>query len=238
MNKKEERLLAIVIDRFAEKFGKRAILRGGMVLKAIGSARYTNDIDYVFVPYKSKKDIMPEIISSLKSIDKSEVDYSLNSQCLRIILTVDETTIQIEVKVAENIKIEAISTKLISPEFDLPKRVIHIVDHSISMANKLAAWNERRLIRDIYDIWFFLQMNVKPDLDILKKRLLKPKYSKLLKKEDYFIGEDIDSFYEFIREKVSILKEKEITNEMSDYLHPEELVGLSSLFRATFVKLR
>jgi len=63
MNEKEQELLATVLDLFASEFADKALLRGGMVLKVMGSARYTNDLDYLFVPYRSKKDILSEILS-------------------------------------------------------------------------------------------------------------------------------------------------------------------------------
>ena len=59
MINKEQALLAKIMDLFARKFDKNAILRGGMVLRILGSQRLTNDLDYIFVPYKSKKDIIP-----------------------------------------------------------------------------------------------------------------------------------------------------------------------------------
>ena len=53
----QQALIARVLDLLAQRFGKRAVLRGGMVLRILGSPRFTNDLDYLFVPYKSKKDI-------------------------------------------------------------------------------------------------------------------------------------------------------------------------------------
>ena len=77
MINKEQALLAKIIDLFARKFDKNAILRGGMVLRILGSQRLTSDLDYVFVPYKSKKDIIPEILNCLKSIEGATFDYTL-----------------------------------------------------------------------------------------------------------------------------------------------------------------
>ena len=47
MTNKEQELLARVLDVFAQKFDKQAVLRGGMVLRILGSPRFTNDLDYV-----------------------------------------------------------------------------------------------------------------------------------------------------------------------------------------------
>jgi hypothetical protein len=48
---------------------------------------------------------------------------------------------------------------------------------------------------------------------------------------------NLKDFYEFIRNKVNDLTEKEIQKQMSDYLSPEETVGLSMFFKAAFAKL-
>ena len=238
MNEKQQELLALVLERIAETFGKRAVLRGGMVLRILGSPRFTNDLDYVFVPYKSKKDIVDEIVTSLQSIEGASLDYSLNSKCFRVVLTVDKTTVQIEAKVAMDVETSTASTRLLSPQFDLPPRIIHVVDLRIALANKMAAWNERRLIRDIYDIWFILQMNVKPDINTLQKRLRKPVYSRLVRDEDRFPGQTCREFYEFMRACVSEMSDEDIANELSDYLPPEETAGLSLLFRAALARLK
>jgi len=237
MIEKEQKLLAQVLDLFSQKFDKRAILRGEMVLKVLGSPRLTNDLDYIFVPYKSKNDIVDDIISCLKTITGATVTHSLNSKCLRVLLTVEQTTIQIEAKVAMDINMSTVSTKLFSSQFNLPPRIIYVTDYTIAMANKLAAWNERRLIRDIYDIWFFLQMDIKPDIATLEKRLQKPCYSRLVKYDDYFRGNGCNDFFDFIRQKVSCLSNDDITDAMSDYLPPEETTDMSMLFRAALVRL-
>ena len=64
MDGKQQELIARVLDLFAQKFDKRAILRGGMVLRILGSPRFTNDLDYLFVPYESKKDIVSGVVKA------------------------------------------------------------------------------------------------------------------------------------------------------------------------------
>lgn len=237
MMEKEQQLLAQVLDLFAQKFNRKAVLRGGMVLRVLGSPRLTNDLDYVFVPYKSKKDIVDEILACLRSIDGAKIDVSLNSKCLRVVLTVDQTSVQIETTVAMDVKTTTTSTRLFSAQFHLPPRIIHVVDTNVALANKMAAWNERRLIRDIYDIWFLLQMKATPDEATLRTRLARPAYSSLVKKRDHFSGRTCGEFYDFIRTRVAALSDEQIRNELSDYLPPEETDGLELLFRAALAKL-
>lgn len=92
-------------------------------------------------------------------------------------------------------------------------------------------------IRDVYDIWFYLQMNVMPDEKTLKKRLEKPEYSRTVNPRDYFTGPGIDEFYDFLRERCAQLSEKDIENELSAYLPEDEIQGLDMKFRAAFARL-
>jgi predicted nucleotidyltransferase component of viral defense system len=161
----------------------------------------------------------------------------MNSKCIRIIITVGETSVQVEVKTAMKIATSTTSTRLLSPLFNLPPRTIKILDFPVAMANKMAAWNERRLIRDLYDIWFFCRMNVLPDKETLTKRLLKPDYSRTVKKADYFKGTSTDDFFELLRKTCASLTDSDIEKELSDYLPVQELAGLSDMFRAAFATL-
>lgn len=236
--KKEEALIARVLDLLARRFDKRAVLRGGMVLRILGSPRFTNDLDYLFIPYRSKKDLLPELLDCLQTMEEAEIKHSMNSKCLRIVLTVDGVTIQIEAKAALSEKTTAASTRLFSKQFNLPPRMVRIADLSVALAHKMAAWNERRLVRDLYDIWFYLQMSVLPDREILAARLRKPEYSRRVSKTAYFAGSDVNAFYDFLREKAAELTDEDIRRSLADYLAPDEIDGLAAQFRAALAKLR
>ena len=81
-------------------------------------------------------------------------------------------------------------------------------------------------------------MGIHPDIKTLEARLASPIYSKLIEPKDYFAGSGCLEFYEFIRDRVVKISDKKIAEELSDYLLPEELIGLPSLFKAAFVKLK
>jgi hypothetical protein len=46
-----------VMHRFAEVFEEHAVLKGGIALRLLDCPRSTTDIDYVFVPFRSKTGI-------------------------------------------------------------------------------------------------------------------------------------------------------------------------------------
>lgn len=232
-----ERLLTHVIDLFAQHFDKKAVLRGGMVLRLLGCERLTNDLDYVFTPFKSKNDIVKDILSALEKIPNIEVSHSLNSKCLRIILKSGNTVAQIEAKVAENVQTVIISDRELAHKYGLPTRLLHVVDYHVALANKMAAWNERRLIRDIYDVWFFLKMSVRPDRKTLEERLKKPEYSKLVKKSHYFSGKTLPEFFEFMRQQSADLTDHKIEAELKDYLKKSDISGMAMKIKAALATL-
>ena len=72
-------LAVFIINYFSKIFKNHAILKGGMVLKLLGSPRFTNDIDYVFTPYKSKKDIKDQIYNELQKVFQNKITYQIHT---------------------------------------------------------------------------------------------------------------------------------------------------------------
>ncbi|MCC5848647.1 MAG: nucleotidyl transferase AbiEii/AbiGii toxin family protein [Verrucomicrobia bacterium] len=233
----EEKLLFEIINRLHDRFGKHAILRGGMVLRILGCERYTNDVDYVFVPYASKKDIVEDVLAALRTLSGVTLDHSMNSKCLRIKVFQAKTAVQVEIKTAMDESVIVLSTKYLAEQMGLPPRLLPVVDLSLALADKLAAWNERRLPRDLYDVFFFLRMGIRPDPARLEKRLLKPQYSKLVKDNDRFHGAVLEAFYSFLREKIMRLDEDDFLQSLADILPSDELPGLLLRLRAEVAKL-
>lgn len=232
-----EALLVEVMDVIAERFDKHAVLRGGMVLRVLGCERLTNDVDYVFVPFASKKDIVDEVLSALHRIEGAAISHSLNSKCLRIALSRNEVAVQIEIKTAKEIKTSLVSNRYLARPYGCPPRIIPVLDYPVALAEKMAAWNERRLIRDLYDIWFYLRMGVRPDAPTLEKRLAKPEYSRRIKKSEHFKGKMAEDFYSLLREASQAVTDQSIEVELSDYLPAGEIAGLAMRFRAELAKL-
>ena len=97
--KSTEALLSWIIDFFAQKFGNSAILKGGMSLRLMHSPRYTNDVDYVFIPFDSKKDVKILVEEALSLVDGLMFRISMNSKALRIIVDYAGQQAQIEINV-------------------------------------------------------------------------------------------------------------------------------------------
>lgn len=85
-----------VMHRFAERFDRHAILKGGMALFLVGCPRSTNDLDYIFVPFQSKKEISGDIEKVLKEIPGASLSVTANSKALFFIVECRGVMVQIE----------------------------------------------------------------------------------------------------------------------------------------------
>lgn len=171
-----EELLAWVINFFADEFGGSAIIRGGMALRLLNSPRYTNDIDYVFVPFKSKKDIQPLIEEKLSGVDGLVFKVTLNSKVMAVAIDYLAQSCQVEIAVEEDYESQAMSSSAIASPYGMPSKVVRIAELSIAFTHKIAAWNERELLRDLYDVYQYKTiLRAEPKLEILRKRLAKPR---------------------------------------------------------------
>lgn len=172
--KNVEALLAWIIDFFSISFGNSAVLKGGMALRLMHSPRYTNDVDYVFIPFDSKKDVKEIIEQALSKVDGLQYESSMNSKALRILVTYGSQRAQIEINVEKECASVPMSSALLSTAHGRPARILRIMEPSVSFSHKIAAWNERELMRDLYDIYQYESLfGILPQMDILNARLKK-----------------------------------------------------------------
>lgn len=231
----QEGLMIFLINTFAETFPQSAILKGGMCLRLLDCPRLTNDIDYVFVPYDSKKDIVDVVTSALDEIEGLRYDYNLNSKCFRMRVQYGGFSTQIEMSVARECPAAPLSTASLSRRLGLLGRVVLVTRYDISMANKLAAWNERGLIRDLYDLYFlFAMVQARPDMGLLMKRLRNVGSSPRNRNPKQMT---LDQLIQKFRKVLVSLSFEDISAELSDYLPQNELDGLDIKIRTQLLLL-
>ncbi len=234
--KSQEDLMLWVMKEFSEKFKSKAILRGGMALRLFSSSRYTNDLDYSFVPYKSKKDLVEPISDVLKQLEELVFSYSLNSKCLRFKLNYQGILLQIEVTASEECKSISVDTTALTQRSMFPSFVLRVMDFRVALSNKIAAWNERRIIRDLYDIYYITTfIETSPDLEVLSKRLAKVKHGHRVANKKSKMT--LDELLGELEVEVRRLSEEEVSEVLRDYLNAEELVGLPMKIKVSVLKL-
>lgn len=225
-----------VMHRFAEIFENHAVLKGGMALRLVDCPRRTVDIDYVFVPFRSKKEIADRVTEVLREIDGAVVDVNLHSKMPRAGLRVDDAAIQVEVNVSDHCETIPMSTGGFARSIGQPAQVVRIMSPSSSLSHKLAAWNERRLLRDLYDCYFLVgRVGTSPDPVMLDRRLANIE-SRLpgLKRRSRMSR---DEFVAELRAAVSALTDEDLEAELAGVLPAEELAGLVIRIRAAVERI-
>ncbi len=225
-----------LMHRIAEEFDRHAILKGGMALRLVNCPRNTNDLDYVFVPFNSKKEIEKGLDKILGEIPNAEIRKSMNSEAIRVQINVAGVSAQIEASVAKECRAMAMSTSSIANKEGLLSRIIQIMSMDVALSHKLAAWNERRLYRDLYDVYYIFEiLGIKPDLETLKIRLEKveSRLPKLKTRKKMQISE----FAVELKQEVGKISSAKLTNELSGLFGETELAGLELKLKAVIQKI-
>ena len=227
-----EALLAWIVDFFSTNFGNSAILKGGMALRLMHSPRYTNDVDYIFIPFDSKKDAKEIIEQAFSKVDGLQYEASMNSKALRILLTYGGQSAQIEVNVEKECPSIPMSSALLSTAHGRPSRILRIMEPSVSFAHKIAAWNERELMRDLYDIYQYESLfKVSPRMDILQTRLKKSRSYK-----NVSAAQDLKGLASKLTRVAESLSDSSLT-ELRPLLSADELAGLPFRMRPAVISL-
>jgi hypothetical protein len=232
----QEGLFLWVMHRFSEVFEEHAILKGGMALRLLDCPRRTMDIDYVFVPFDSKKEIVDRVGEVIREIEGASVDVDLHSKMLRADLRVDDAVIQIEANVAAQCESIPMTTGGFAQSVGHPSQIVRIMSLPHALSHKIAAWNERRLFRDLYDCYFlFGRADARPNLEVLDRRL-----SRVQSRLPQFRKRRRMSRVEFAKDLCNIADELDdpgLEGELAGILPPEELAGLAVRIRAAVKKL-
>lgn len=225
-----------VMHRFSERFGHEAILKGGMALRLFECPRSTTDIDYIFSPFSSKKEIEASIREVLAELEDASIDLKLHSKMIRAIVKLDAVSIQVEVSVASACSSEAMATAEFARGVGQPSRVVRVQARSAALAHKLAAWNERRLLRDLYDIYFLVaRVGAQPDPDELSTRLARIQSRRPELKSTRSMTRT--EFAEHLRLAAEGLTQAGLEEELGPLLPEEELAGLDIRVRAVLARL-
>lgn len=225
-----EALLVWVLHRFAEEFKEHAILKGGLLLRLLDSPRFTNDVDFVFAPYRSKRQILLRVEAILAEIDDAVVDVSLHSTMQRATIRVDGVGVQVECSVSPECRSIAMTTSSIAEANGYLPRVVRAMDLSVALAHKLAAWNERRLVRDLYDAYFFVaRVGVRPDMPVLTDRLKAVRSGRPELKRVRSMT--VASFKSALEDALASLTDRAIDEELGGLLPATSRAGLSLQIR-------
>lgn len=167
-----EGFLIWIVGFFGSSFQHHAILKGGMVLRLLDSPRSTNDADFVFVPYANRKEILDDVRRALGTVEGLEWSDRIDPRAWRILLKYGAWQAQVEITVAASCPSIPLSTAPLARLHGQTGAIVRVMDLPVALSHKLAAWNERRLWRDVHDLWFLHSLrNIDLDLPTLAARL-------------------------------------------------------------------
>jgi predicted nucleotidyltransferase component of viral defense system len=231
-----EALMLEILHLFADRFEEHAVLKGGLELRLVDCPRYTNDLDYVFVPYHSKRDIHKSVVSALEGLAGAVVESSAHSTCLRCLVKKDNAQVQVELNVAMDCPSEPLSTASLARAHNKLPRIIRAMRFDIALAHKIAAWNERRLIRDLYDAAFLSQvLGVSPEIATLRMRLENTPRSPKTGKPG--VAKTVADLRKQIVSAASALTPESVEEELRYAFSPEEMAGLDKKIRTGIMGL-
>ena len=218
----QEGLLVWLIGFIGEKFHHHAVLKGGMVLRLLDSPRSTNDADFVFVPYESRKDIHDEVKTTLDRIPELSWTERMDSRAWRIKIDYGTQTAQVEITVAQECASLPLSTAPLARQHGLTGSVVRVMDFPTALSNKLAAWNERRLWRDVHDLWFLHSVRRTPlDFPTLDRRLERVVFRRGKPKPMSRL-----ELAHSLRKAASTISHEAVVEELADTLPTQDLVGI------------
>ena len=190
----------------------------------------------MFVPSRSELDIRGQVESVLRELEGAEITIRLHSTMLRADVRVDDVAIQVEVSVANQCPSAAMATAGLARSLGQPSHIVRVMSWDTALSHKLAAWNERRLLRDLYDCYFIsVRLEEHPDLETLETRLASFR-SRIpeLKSQESMTKTDLARA---LRGAVPGIDDPAISEELAPLLPESELAGLAVRLRAAVVQL-
>lgn len=228
-----ERVYLEIIHLLAKKFKDHLILKGGMLLRLLNSARYTKDIDYVFVTRESRKVLIKQIEEVILQSGLAIIEtYHLNSRGIFIQLhekADPKHKFRLEISVAKSLHLPAqpFSTVSLAQQFSIAPSIISVMSLPESFSNKIAATLERNVVRDLYDISLYEPLTPF-DKDTLKDRL-----NKLVIRRSKPIKISFQEAAERLKEKRDALDEERLERELYPLIPEQQHVGILIIIKAS-----
>lgn len=190
---------------------KKLVFKGGTALRFFtNSPRFSEDLD--FTSNLSQEEIIlltNKVIKSLKTdFDDIEIKNmeSISGISRKIYVGTDISSQKLTIKLDFSEREEVINSKIGIIKTNLPiisTTPIIYLDPEEIFAEKIRAISTRNKGRDLFDLWFLIQNNYKPSMDLIQKKLdfYKEKFNK-----------------NEITKKVSEWDEKQLINDINKFL--------------------
>lgn len=226
-----EKLLVRLLHHVGEALPNRSIVKGGMVLRLLDCPRRTNDLDVLLVPFGSKKDASPLLEEALRTFPCDGIELKVHSTAIRARIRLGALIAQVEASVAEDCPTTFLSTANLARLHNLHPQIVQVMRFDVALANKLGAWMDRALLRDLYDIGYWVGIQkVRPDPVTLASRLGNVRSRNRKGKASVWTAVDLaDS----LDARLATLTDDQLRDELLAVLPDEEFAGLAARLRGS-----
>lgn len=170
----------IILFMLYQKYGSELIFKGGTALnKCYGLNRFSEDLDF------TGKDIgnMEELVEM--GLRRFLIEFEIQSKKypdgLKVILRLrgplyvgirqSLCRFEIDLSLRENVILEP-NVKTIGRFLEeVPVFDVFVMQEKEILAEKIGAILTRNYARDVYDLWFLLERDIKPDIKLIKEKL-------------------------------------------------------------------
>lgn len=235
--KELEKFILEVMHLLAHRFKDRLVLKGGMQLRLLNSARYTQDVDYIFLSQESKKILVQSITTALSKSNRITIENtSLNSRGIFMDICVTDNSslkAQLEISVVSDTDLipAPMSTMNIALTHSIAGQVVNTLPLPMAFSHKIAAALERDVMRDLYDLYIFEGLT---DFDhaTLIKRL-----NKLCINRVKPIAIDYPEAANRLRQKTAVIDQLSVEKELLPLLLPGDYTGLALIIKSALIRL-
>lgn len=199
-NAEKDYLLELVLFHIYSEFGDLLALKGGTAMyKIYNLNRFSEDLDFTLNRRRFDLErFLDKIIRSLsligiegkiKNIEKYKNEINVRLQFKGPLYDGSKESlcfISLNISLRERIAKE-VKKELTVPAYrEIPSFEIFAMDENEIAAEKVRAIITRNKPRDIYDLWFLLRKNAKPEINLINKKLrvygMRFSFEKLVKK--------------------------------------------------------
>ena len=184
-NAEKDYLLEVLLFHIYSEFGDLLVLKGGTVMyKIYNLNRFSEDFDFTLNRRRfDLKRFLDKTIRSLsligiegkiREIEKYKNEINVRLQFKGPLYDGSKESlcfISLNISLRERI-VKEVKKEMIVPAYrEIPSFEIFAMDESEIVAEKVRAIITRNKARDVYDLWFLLRKNAKPEINLINKKL-------------------------------------------------------------------
>ncbi len=183
-NAEKDYFLELLLFSIYGEFGDILVLKGGTSLyKIYNLNRFSEDLDFTLNRRRFDADkFVKKISASIRLLEiesKADIERYRNEINIKLILKgplydgrkESLCLISLNISLRERVVKEA-KKELIIPQYrEIPAFEVFAMDQQEIFAEKIRAILTRTKPRDVYDLWFLLKKGIKPDADLINKKL-------------------------------------------------------------------